>query len=622
MMTPAAPPALQPVMTALSAGDFPGALRLAEAALAGPVADPAPLLALAGLAAQRAAAPATAVRHLTALLALKPADLATRGNLARALVEANDSDAALALAAGSDHPPLARIEGFIRQERGDLEGAAAAYRRVLARQPADVAALNNLGNVLAKLGAVDEAILCFEQAITAAPQETGIYLNLAHVLREADRSAPRLKVMQDAAALVPDDRAIMTELALAYAHDDQFEPALALLEDLSRRYPDFGEAQLELGRMYESYNRIGDLEALVSGLADDAPPEAGFLRAWLALRQNRFDDAAAHAAAIPETIDPMRRWHLVGSIEERRGNAPAAFAAFARMNAATIVAAEPGANTYRQSVDMRAACWTQAWAARWQNRLPPGEADRDPIFLVGFPRSGTTLLDTMLMAAPALSVLEERPMIAQIAQEIAQDALPALPAADIARLRAEYRAIADQHGAASDKWLVDKQPLNMTHVPLIHRLFPEARFILAERHPYDAVLSCFMANFQPNFAMRSFTDLEEAARTYDAVFGAWQRGTDLLPVSFRAVRYERLVEDPAAELVPLVDWLGLPWTDALADHTHVARARGRVRTASYAQIGEPLYTRARDRWRRYTRELAPVLPILEPWARRLGYDPG
>lgn len=129
-----------------------------------------------------------------------------------------------------------------------------------------------------------------------------------------------------------------------------------------------------------------------------------------------------------------------------------------------------------------------------------------------------------------------------------------------------------------------------------------------------------MANFQMNFAMRSFTSLGEAARTYDAAFTAWHRATSLFPVDTHAVRYERLVVDPAGELAPLVDWLGLAWDDALLDHTQVARNRGRVRTASYSQIGEPLYTRAAERWRRYADHLAPVMPILRPWAERMGYE--
>jgi tetratricopeptide (TPR) repeat protein len=608
-------------MAAIKAGQFEQALTSAEAELDKSPAERAPLLALAGLAAQRLGAPHRAIPHLRELFELNPGDQATRANLVKALFELGALEEALPIAAGGQTPTLHRLEGSLHQQLGDLPAAADAYRRVLLKVPDEVSTLNNLGNVLAELGEVDEAISCFEMAITYAPAEVAIYMNLANVLRESDRGEARLKVMRDAAALAPEDRAVQTELALALAHADQFDEALRLLETTCRRFPEFGESQLELGRMYESFNRIEDLSNLIEMVDQQTnPPEAAFLRAWLALREGRFDDAAHWVSTIPETIDPMRRAHLLGSIEERRGNADVAFAAFKAMNEATIVASRSSGPNYRESVEQRSAAWTDDWVRDWRTADTGEDGMRDPIFLVGFPRSGTTLLDTMLMGNDRLQVLEERPMIARLARGVDQLSLPGMSDDGILRLRAKYADIARQFGWNGTSWLVDKQPLNMVHAPLMHRMFPNAKFILAERHPYDVVLSCFMANFQPNFAMRSFTDLVEAARAYDAVFTAWEKATRLLQVDYRTVRYERLVLDPAAELRPLVAWIGLEWSDRFVDHTGTAKSRGRVRTASYAQIGEPLYTRARHRWRRYVSELAPVIPILKPWAERLGYE--
>lgn len=619
----APPPELLAAMTAFRNGDFAAALADAERDLPQAV-ERGPYLGLASMAALRLGDFATAIPHLREMLDARPDDTATRGNLAKALVATGDLDEALYLCQGARTAALLRIEGYISQERGDLDRAGSAYEQVLALEPDDSASLNNLGNVLAQRGELDAAVATFERAITHAPSQVQIYLNLADVLRRADRGEPRLKVMQDAAALAPDDRQVLTELALAHAHADDFDEALALLEDVVRRFPDFGESHIELGRLYEALNRVEDLAALVRQLEEsEAPAEAGFLGAWLAQREGRFDDAARLAATIPETVHPMRRFHLIGSIEERRGESEAAFAAFERMNSEALADAPPApAESYRRSVFRGMEHWTQPWAAGW---APPPASElraRDPIFLVGFPRSGTTLLDTMLMGLPGLSVLEERPMVATLAQRIGGRDLASLEASDLIALRKDYFALAQQHGWDDRHWLVDKHPLNMTRVPLIHRLFPNARFILAERHPYDVVLSCFMANFQLNFAMRSFTSLDEAALTYDTVFSAWDRATELFAIDYRAVRYERLVGDPAAELRPLIDWLGLLWDDSLRDHTHNARSRGRVRTASYAQIGEKLYTRARYRWKRYAKQLAPVLPILEPWAVKLGYETG
>ncbi len=599
-----------------------GALEILEAAL--PVADdPIPMLALAGLAGLRARQPKRAIPHLQALLARVPDDQATRANLANAYVETGQSDQAMALVAGSPVSALARIEGYIHQQNNALDAAAAAYRRAIAGDSNDLSSWNNLGNVLTELGDVEGAITAFEHAISIAPADVPIYVNLAGALSSVERHEAQLKVLQDAHKLAPNDPKLLTELGLAHVANDQHDAAIGHLVHAVERSASFGDPHIELGMIYESLNRVAELTALTEAAdVEGAPPEIAFLQAWVAQREGRFDDAAALAARIPETVHPMRRFHLIGGIEERRGDVDAAFAAFSKMNAEAIqLSPKLSGPSYREQVEARLAKHSPAWAAGWVQHAPVDDGFRDPIFLVGFPRSGTTLLDTMLMGSPELSVLEERPMMARTASLLRNgEDLPDLSAERIAELRAAYFASARDWGWDSSRWLVDKHPLNMERVLTIHRLFPNARFILAERHPYDVVLSCFMANFQMNLAMRSFTSLDEAARTYDAVFRAWERGGDLMPVAAHPIRYERLVADSSAELSPLVDWLGLDWDDRLLDHQQTARERGRVRTASYSQIGEKLYSRATDRWRRYAEHLRPIMPILRPWAERMGYE--
>lgn len=615
------PPALAEAIRLRQAGDAVGALALAERHASASEAG-APFLAIAGLAALELGDGARALSHLEPLARMRPDDEEIRGDYAKALLAVGREDEALALSAGSALPALARIEAWVRQQRGEFGPAVAAYARVLQGEPTDAASWNNLGNIHAGAGHFDQAITAFEHAITYQPDEPGMYLNLADVLRRADLGGPRLKVARDVAELAPDNRAVQTELAMALAHNELLDEAIAVLEAAVARWPEFGESHLELGRLYEATNRTEALAALLASL-DPAttPPEAAFLHAWLAQREGRFEDAARHAEAIPPTIHPMRREALIGNIAERLGDSARAFAAFTAMNAAAIAEAPPRRGpSYREGVEADLARWTPGWAARWTPPISPDPAHRDPVFLVGFPRSGTTLLDTMLMGLPDLNVLEERPMLAETLRMAGNADLAALTASQCAQLRAAYFESVRRNGWDGNRWLVDKHPLNMARAVAIHRIFPQARFILAERHPADVVLSCFMANFTLNHAMRSFTELEEAARTYDTVFRAWHRAGELFPINAHAVRYERLVEDPRGELQPLVEWLGLGWDDRLLDHTETARSRGRVRTASYAQIGEQLYTRARGRWQRYGDQLAPVMPILAPWAERMGYD--
>lgn len=172
---------------------------------------------------------------------------------------------------------------------------------------------------------------------------------------------------------------------------------------------------------------------------------------------------------------------------------------------------------------------------------------------------------------------------------------------------------------APGQTFIDKFPLNLVHLPLLARIFPDARYILALRHPADAVLSGFMQNFNPNSAMANFCTLEDAAQFYDRVMGLWRRCAEMLPIAYHAVKYEDMVEDFDGEVKRLLDFLGLPWEEGVR-HFHDTSRKGKViNTPSYHQVAEPIYRRAKERWRRYEPHLRPVAPILAPWVAYFGY---
>ncbi len=258
-----------------------------------------------------------------------------------------------------------------------------------------------------------------------------------------------------------------------------------------------------------------------------------------------------------------------------------------------------------------------AWTKLDLSLSPPS-----PIFIVGFPRSGTTLLDTLLMNIPSLHVMEEMPVLVEVEAALGDDGRLATLSSDQAqRLRSlYYETIAKVAPAPAGRTIVDKHPLQMTRMPLIHRLFPDARIVFVERHPCDSVLSCFMSNFQLNHAMLSFVTLDEAARTYDAVFEAWTRAEATLPLRVHRIRYERMVADLEGEMRPLLGFLGLEWDPKVLDNRAAAAKRDHIRTASYSQVTEPIYRRSAGRWERYRRQLEPVLPMLAPWAELMGYE--
>jgi hypothetical protein len=181
----------------------------------------------------------------------------------------------------------------------------------------------------------------------------------------------------------------------------------------------------------------------------------------------------------------------------------------------------------------------------------------------------------MLMTDPTTVVLEEQPFIVEIEQELGGLAgMAQADAAVLAAARARYfERVAAHTRLTPGMVIVDKQPLHTNQAAAIHRLFPEARFVLAMRHPCDVLLSCFLTNFRTNNAMSSFLDLRDAASLYDLTFSHWEETLALFDLPVRTVVYERLVEDTARELRPLFDWLGLAWPEEGLDHREAARAR-------------------------------------------------
>jgi tetratricopeptide (TPR) repeat protein len=507
-----------------------------------------------------------------------------------------------------------RAEGYRLQALGRHAEAAARYEAVVAAAPDDWEIWNNLGNARRAAGDFEGALAALAKAAALRPGEIGVQFNFAGALAQAGRAEEAAAALLTAAGRLPDDSPALLDLARALSALVRYDDA----ESLYRRAPSHEASWLERGQMLERGNRLDRLPALIAE-ARESGLDLPYLNALALDREGRSDEALAAALAIPPDEVPARRLALIGRLADKAGDAARAFAAYAEMNA-IAAAADPQmrgqAAAYRAHVAALAEMMTPDYAARWRP-VAPGERPA-PVFLVGFPRSGTTLLDTLLMGHPALNVLEEVPLLERSAAALGDFArLPELDEAETRRLRALYFEALDP---ADGRTVVDKLPLNLLGAPLIHRLFPDAKFIFAARHPCDVVLSCFMQPFDLNPAMANFLDLADSARLYALALGFWERAREILPLDVHTIRYEDLVEDKEAEMRSLLAFLGLPWNGRVLDNEATAAERGPIVTPSYAQVAQPIYKRARGRWERYRAQLAPVLPILAPWAEKMGYS--
>jgi tetratricopeptide (TPR) repeat protein len=645
-------PELAETLAAFQRGEIDRARELAERQLER-TPDSPHLQHLLGLIECRSGNIESGIERLARASRAEPDNVPFRVMLTRALTDAGRPSEALEVAAppvGQSQPELALWHARAEAADAALDWAASAeaWAMVATARPSDWRAWSNSGNALAALERWADAAQALRRAINLNPGENAIRRNLATALARAGFAGESAAEFRQVVEAEPGDTALRLTFARLLADLGREQESFAQFDEAARLTigtaggdgagmveialgPDGGnavsEAQVEAVReialLLERTNRM---EALVK-LLDEAQGRGlererlGYPAAAVALRAGDADEARRLLALETPERDPVR-WHrLMTRIADAQGDSAAAFAEAQSMNHA--VAGYEGWRArgadYRRRLRTLESEITEQWAAQLAP-LAPG-LRRSPAFLVGFPRSGTTLLDTFLMGHPDTRVLEEVHMLGAAEREMGSVAgIPHRPQPQLERARHAYFAELDRHVERGFSGLaVDKMPLNMLALPMIHALFPDAKVIFAQRHPCDCVLSCFMQGFVLNDAMASFLDIGDAADLYDAAMSLWSRSRDLLDQPVHSLAYEEMIEDPERALRPLIEFLGLDWRPELLDYRATAKARGAIITPSYDQVVQPLNRAPSGRWRRYEKHLEPILPVLLPWAERLGY---
>ena len=525
--------------------------------------------------------------------------------------------------------------GHVLRAMNQPEASEQAYLRAVELAPAYRSALVNLGVVRMGLGRNEEALQCFGHMLDLVPDDIESLLNAGtclHMLRRYDEArAQYLRVI----ALQPDNVVAHRHLGSLCNEMVDTEGALRHFRDALALTPSDPDLWLEIADLHERANNLDEArEAVVAGLRA-TPRDPGLT--YLAGKLDRRIGQTRQAVALLQSVDPQKlhpRLHQhyyfeLGTTLDRAGDTDAAYAAFLKGN-------ELAARSSRaKAIDAGAFDRHMDAMVEWLRQGAPSAevaADEDQgedlCFLLGFPRSGTTLLDVMLDGHPQAVSVEERPTIEQIAFTVDSEfggypfGLTRMQRQDRERLRSRYRELLGDFGAASGegRMIVDKMPIRTVHASFMHRLFPKARFLFALRHPCDAVLSNFMQHYAINQVFIHFNTLPESVRIYDRVMRIWQQTLRTMPIPVHYVRYESLVAETDATLQEACRFLGLPWIEGLSEHQKTVAERGRIKTNSYHQVTEPIYQRALGRWQGYRKQFEPLLPTLRPHLEYFGYS--
>ena len=248
-----------------------------------------------------------------------------------------------------------------------------------------------------------------------------------------------------------------------------------------------------------------------------------------------------------------------------------------------------------------------------------------PTFLIGFPRSGTTLLDTILRTHSNIDVLEELPMIQKINASFG--GIPTISMIEsMDNTEAEiasgyYFGEVEKHiEIVKKQTLLDKLPLNILQLPLINQIFPNAKYIIALRHPLDCVLSCWMQNFKLNPSMANMIELERIADFYDIAMTILKLSEERYSLETHRIRYEDLILDFKPNVSKLLAFLDLEWEEELRSYQKTALKRGIIKTPSFSQVIKPLYKTSSYRWKHYEENLEQYKTRLMPWVHEFGYS--
>lgn len=508
-----------------------------------------------------------------------------------------------AVSRGIENEQLLTLAAYARMDAGDSTTALEFALRARSLAPRSIDVLMALATCFSCDGRYREAVNVYDTALKLSPGTTRLRFDKACALENMSEVG-----------------LAMREFERVLDSEPQNAEALSHLANLAAQRGDAKKARDFAARALKS---------------DSRQTAAKLALANADVEEKKFEDAVARLKPLvtePSLVNRAIAQGLMADALDGLGRTDEAFDVYTASKASLqanfrLLYEAAGTETAHARVLRLERYFRAAPEEKWRARKP--DASEGPVkthvFLVGFPRSGTTLLEQILASHRDIAAMEERDCLIDGAEEflMTPDGLGRLAAMcgdELASFREAYwRRVKEAGVEPTRPVFVDKMPLNSVLLCLVAKLFPRAKILFALRDPRDVVLSCFRRRFGMTAQMYELITLEGAARYYDAVMRLFLVYREKLGLDIHDLRYEAMVADIEKQMRAVCDFLEIEWDEAMRGFAERARGRS-IDTPSAAQVSRGLYTQGAHQWQRYAAHLAPVMPLLEPWVTQYGYS--
>ena len=523
--------------------------------------------------------------------------------------------------------------GSVFIQTGKFESSIKYLDKVIKIDPNIANAQNNLGIVYIKLKKFETAKKFLNKALDINPNHLDAFNSLGIVYAEMGDLNEALLNVKKALELNPNFVSAHNNLGLIYKKFEHFNDAETSFKKALELNPKFMESHYNLMELYEKGNQNDKLEKTIINFEKIFKSNSISLlyKSHILFKKDLFLDVIKNLKSFSIKNDinlEIDRVNLLAKSYDKVDNTDDAFLYIEKANIlnSNLKNIEIDKDKFLNEIKVRIDYFKDlAHAENLPNQL---ESDYKPVFMIGFPRSGTTLLDTILRSHPMIDVIEEKSSVKKLVNSLSNlsnksfEKIKVINEENIKEIRTTYFEDLFSYINQEDKQkiYIDKLPLNIVYIGEILRIFPHAKFIISLRHPCDCVLSCFMQNFKLNNSMSNFLNLKDTAVTYDLIMSLLKIYKIKFNFNFFEIKYEKLISNFNDEIKNLLDFLELPWDNSVLEYQKTADKRYRIFTPSYDQVIKPLYSKSAGRWIKYKNKLSNVYPILEPWIKEFNYE--